>query len=156
MVGLKHILIKVTLHHEEENDVRINSLLDEEAWFNSRVKCFPLYTLMLAVNQTNIDVLSLGCQGDELKVRQRSVVLFKGFSITFFSFQILQTVPFHRVIIRIITITLQDLFRHDGSSAEAYAQNVTRFLQTKSYRLVKVIDHNYIYQLNSRAFRLPH
>lgn len=61
------IVIQVTLHHEE-NDVRINSLLDEEAWFNSRVKCFPLYTLMLAVNQTNIDLLSLGCQGEELKV----------------------------------------------------------------------------------------
>lgn len=43
--------------------------MDEEAaWFNSRVKCFPLYTIMLAVNYTNIDVLSLGCQGQELQV----------------------------------------------------------------------------------------
>lgn len=59
----------MTLHHDEETEVRINSLLDEEAaWFNSRVKCFPLYTLMLAVNHTNVDVLSLGCQGQELQV----------------------------------------------------------------------------------------
>lgn len=59
----------MTLHHDEETEVRINSLLDEEAaWFNSRVKCFPLYTLMLAVNHTNVDVLSLGCLGQELQV----------------------------------------------------------------------------------------
>lgn len=73
-IMLKFVLIKVTLHHEEENDVRINSLLDPEALFNSRVKCFPLYTLMLAVNHTNIDLLSLGCQGDELKVRSLPLV----------------------------------------------------------------------------------
>lgn len=60
--------MQVTLHHEEDNDVRINSLLDEDAWFNSRVKCFPLYSLMLAVNRTTVDLLSLGGQGQELKV----------------------------------------------------------------------------------------
>lgn len=50
--------------------MKINSILDEEAdWFHSRVKCFPLYTLLLAVNHTNIDVLSLGCQGQELEVQ---------------------------------------------------------------------------------------
>lgn len=55
--------------HSDESDVRINSLFDEETlWFNSRVKCFPLYTMMLAVNHTQIDALSLGCQGQELQV----------------------------------------------------------------------------------------
>lgn len=50
--------------------MKINSILDEEAdWFHSRVKCFSLYTLLLAVNHTNIDVLSLGCQGQELEVK---------------------------------------------------------------------------------------
>lgn len=59
----------MTLHHDEENEVKINCLLDEEvASFNSRVKCFPLYTLMLAVNHTDVDVLSLGVQGQELQV----------------------------------------------------------------------------------------
>lgn len=70
--------------------------------------------------------------------------------------QILETVPFHRVMIRIITVHLQDVFRHNANTSEIYAQNVTRFLQTKFYRLVKTIDHNYIYQLNSRAVRLSH
>lgn len=42
------------------------------ASFNSRVKCFPLYTLMLAVNHTDVDVLSLGVQGQELQVGDAS------------------------------------------------------------------------------------
>lgn len=62
---------EVTLHHDEESEVKINSILDEETeWFHSRVKCFPLFTIMLAaVNRTKIDLLSLGCHGQELQVR---------------------------------------------------------------------------------------
>lgn len=62
-------LKKVSLHPEDESDVKIKSIMDEETeWFHSRVKCFPLYTLMLAVNKTDIDLLSLGCHGQELQV----------------------------------------------------------------------------------------
>lgn len=67
--------------------------------------------------------------------------------------QILETVPFNRVLIRVIAVHIADYYRHDGAMAEAYAQNVTRFLQTKSYRLVKMIDHSYVYQLSGRAAR---
>ncbi|CAD6999623.1 unnamed protein product, partial [Ceratitis capitata] len=59
---------EVTIHNEE-SEVRINSLLDEEtSWFNSRVKCFPLYSLMLACNRVEYDLLSLGVHGHELEV----------------------------------------------------------------------------------------
>lgn len=69
-----HYFIKVTIHHEDEtHDVKINSLIDEDSGFHPRVKCFPLYTLMLAVNHTKIDVLSLGCQGQELQVSSNYV-----------------------------------------------------------------------------------
>lgn len=58
--------LQITIHNE---DVRINSLHDEEtSWFNSRVKCFPLYTIMLACERTEYDLLSLGVQGHELDV----------------------------------------------------------------------------------------
>lgn len=66
---------EVTLHQEGENgdedEVKISSVLDgEEAsdWFESRVKCFPLFTLMLAVNRTEVDLLSLSLHGLELQV----------------------------------------------------------------------------------------
>lgn len=60
---------EVTLHQEggyegiggreEEQEVKISSVLDGEEedaseWFENRVKCFSLFTLMLAVNQTEI------------------------------------------------------------------------------------------------------
>ncbi|KAJ6650062.1 Protein Star, partial [Pseudolycoriella hygida] len=119
---------EITIHHEgETHDVKINSLIDEDSGFRTRVKCFPLYTLMLAVNHTKIDVLSLGCQGQEL--------------------QILETVPFDRVTITVITIHLEDYFRYE-SSADLYVQNVTTYLKTKSYKLVKQLHQNYIFQLN--------
>lgn len=37
-----------------------------------RIKCFPLYTILLALNRTQIDLLSLGCQGQELEILQTS------------------------------------------------------------------------------------
>lgn len=64
--------LQVTLHHDDDSEVQINSVLDEETeWFHPRVKCFPVYTLMLAVNRTSIDLLSLGCHGQELQVSER-------------------------------------------------------------------------------------
>lgn len=73
---------EVTLRaeEEEENEVKINSVLgggggteedeDTEAWFHSRVKCFPLYTILLATNRTKVDLLSLGCHGKHLQVSE--------------------------------------------------------------------------------------
>lgn len=55
---------------DEGNEVQISSLISSgnQSWFFPRAKCFPLFSLMLAVNRTAIDVLSLGVQGQELQV----------------------------------------------------------------------------------------
>lgn len=135
--------------------MKINSLFDEEAsWFNSRVKCFPLYTLLLAVNHTNIDALSLGCQGQELQVKTITLCpQNQEFTNEFHSnSQILETISFDKVNIQVITIHLDDFYGHmsntvtSSSATDDYIQSVTRFLQSKSYKLVKKINHNYIYQ----------
>lgn len=160
--------LQVTLH-SEESDVRINSLFDEEAsWFNSRVKCFPLYTLMLAINHTEIDALSLGCQGEELQVHSlvynclgashlltnRTIYIYK------FVSQILETIPFNRVNIQLITIHLDDYYAELSNAMantnviKKYIQSLTRFLQSKSYKLVKKINHNYIYQLMTKQIKI--
>lgn len=34
----------------------------------TRVKCFPLYSLLLAINTTKVDLLSLDVEGAELQV----------------------------------------------------------------------------------------
>ncbi|XP_055598553.1 protein Star isoform X2 [Uranotaenia lowii] len=120
---------EVTLHHDDDSEVRINSVLDEETeWFHPRVKCFPVYTLMLAVNRTSIDLLSLGCQGQEL--------------------QILQTIPFDKVHVKVISIHLVHYYEEDEFiiDVDEYVQNITRFLLGKSYKMVRSYDRNFIYQ----------
>ncbi|XP_017061085.2 LOW QUALITY PROTEIN: protein Star [Drosophila ficusphila] len=119
---------EITIHNE---DVRINSLHDEEtSWFNSRVKCFPLYTIMLACERTEYDLLSLGVQGHEL--------------------EILQTLPFDKVKIDVISIHLLE----DHEDVHEYVLDITRFLAGKSYKLQRKIGRNYFYQrLNASASR---
>ncbi|EDV57298.1 protein Star [Drosophila erecta] len=119
---------EITIHNE---DVRINSLHDEEtSWFNSRVKCFPLYTIMLACERTEYDLLSLGVQGHEL--------------------EILQTLPFDKVKIDVISIHLLE----DHEDVADYVLDITRFLAGKSYKLQRKIGRNYFYQrLNASASR---
>lgn len=66
---------KILLREEdsESGEVQISSLVSgTESWFFPRAKCYPLYSLMLAVNRTEIDVLSLGCQSQELEVRWKT------------------------------------------------------------------------------------
>jgi hypothetical protein len=64
---------KVTLHYEEtESEVKVETMNDEP----ERIKCFPLYTILLALNQTQVDLLSLGCQGQELEILQTSKFIF--------------------------------------------------------------------------------
>ncbi|KAL7027457.1 hypothetical protein ACKWTF_005448 [Chironomus riparius] len=60
---------EVTLHYEEtESEVKVETMNDEP----ERIKCFPLYTILLALNRTQLDLLSLGCQGQELEILQTS------------------------------------------------------------------------------------
>jgi hypothetical protein len=62
----------VTLHYEEdESEVKVETMSDEP----ERIKCFPLYTILLALNRTQIDLLSLGCQGQELEILQTSKLI---------------------------------------------------------------------------------
>ncbi|KAH8412097.1 hypothetical protein KR222_010860 [Zaprionus bogoriensis] len=119
---------EITIHNE---DVRINSLHDEEtSWFNSRVKCFPLYTIMLACDRTEYDLLSLGVQGHEL--------------------EILQTLPFNKIKIDIISIHLLE----DHEDVRDYVQSITKFLAGKLYKLQRKIGRNYFYQrLNAATSR---
>ncbi|XP_036329056.1 protein Star-like isoform X2 [Rhagoletis pomonella] len=118
---------EVTIHNEE-SEVRINSLLDEEtSWFNSRVKCFPLYSLMLAYNRVDYDLLSLGVHGHEL--------------------EILETLPFDRVQIEVISIHLSE------DIARGYVDDLTEFLAGKSYKLQKTFGRNFFFQRNKTTSR---
>lgn len=63
------LFVQVTLHYEEdESEVKVDTMVDEP----ERIKCFPLFTILSALNRTQIDLLSLGCQGQELEILQTS------------------------------------------------------------------------------------
>ncbi|KAJ8920170.1 hypothetical protein NQ315_011831 [Exocentrus adspersus] len=97
---------EVTLHQEGDG-VKINSVhansIDDPEWFNTRVKCFPLFSLLLAMNVTNIDYLSLETGGTEL--------------------QVLETIPYERVKIEIIGVHLV--------TSEAEKDTIKKFLAMK-------------------------
>lgn len=64
--------------------------------------------------------------------------------------QILRTIPFDRVNIKVITIHLNgyydsDYQMYDSEYITRLINLTTQFLQSKSYRLEKIIEENYIY-----------
>lgn len=69
----------------------------------------------------------------------------------------METIPYDKVTIKVISIHLDEYYSNDSStldsgptlnhSTDDYHKKVWRFLEIKSYKLVKIIDHNYIYQL---------
>ncbi|KAJ8941068.1 hypothetical protein NQ318_003249 [Aromia moschata] len=104
---------EVTLH-QETDEVKINSVhvnsLDDPDWFNTRVKCFPLLSLLLAMNDTNIDYLSLDTGGTEL--------------------QVLETIPFEHVKIEIIGVHL--------TTNDFEKDTIKKFLATKNILLTEI------------------
>lgn len=89
-----------------------------------RIKCFPLYTILLALNRTDIDLLSLGCQGQEL--------------------EILQTIPWDIVTVNVISIHLVH-FSHNIDYA-IYTSELIKYLEDMYYQLVWNHDRNFVFQ----------
>ena len=116
---------EVTLHQEERDGVKINSihsnsLIDDPDWFNTRVKCFPLYSLLLAMNVTNIDYFCLESGGTEL--------------------QVLETIPFDRVKIEFISINLL--------VSDIEKDTIKKFLSTKNYVFMQSFNSSYVFMMN--------
>lgn len=104
------------------NSIHANSLIDEPDWFNTRVKCFPLYSLLLAMNNTNIDYVSLETGGTEL--------------------QVLETVPFDRVSIKVIAVHLV--------TSDFERNTIRHFLATKHYKFMQNFNTTYVYMLKNQ------
>lgn len=91
------------------------------------VQCFPLYSILLAINVTRIDFFSLDVEGDELKV--------------------LQTLPFDKIDIEMMTVE----FKHIDLG-ENYLKN---FVESKGYESLLKIGH-YNNWANDIIFRKTH
>ena len=82
-----------------------------------QVQCVPLYSLLLALNQTKIDLLSLDIEGDELFV--------------------LQTIPFEKVGIWTISV--------EYSHVPGGEERVESYLIGKGYRTLKKISLDWVF-----------
>ncbi|XP_050303337.1 protein Star [Anthonomus grandis grandis] len=111
---------EVTLH--TENEIKVNAISNtaNPDWLVIRVKCFPLYSLLLAINTSNIDYLALETDGTEL--------------------QVLETLPFERVNIGVIGVTLRE---NEGDIG-----TIKKFLASKKYRFMDRFNGTYIFMLN--------
>lgn len=83
----------------------------------TRVKCFPLYSLLLALNVTHVDLLSLDVEGAEL--------------------QVLRTVPWQKVTILVVCVE----HRHVPEGGHA----LKVFLQERGYALHSSLGDDYIF-----------
>lgn len=93
--------------------------MDNPDWLVIRVKCFPLFSFFLAFNTTTVDYLSLETGGTEL--------------------QVLETLPFERVKIEVISVDLKD-DREIGT--------VKKFLATKKFKYMQKFNQSYIFMMN--------
>ncbi|KAK7070977.1 hypothetical protein SK128_026906 [Halocaridina rubra] len=83
----------------------------------TRVKCFPLYSLLLALNTTSIDLLSLDVEGAEL--------------------QVLKTIPWEKVIIRVVCVE----YKHVPEGGQA----LITYLKEKGYALDSTLGDDFIF-----------
>ncbi|KAK3595730.1 hypothetical protein CHS0354_025354 [Potamilus streckersoni] len=99
-------------HGLREQMGRIHETKDAEEWIKKenigftsiKVQCFPLYSLLLAMQVNQIDFFTLDVEGEELHV--------------------LETIPFDKIYIGMMTV------EYIHSSEEG----ITRFLEEKGYR----------------------
>ncbi|KAK3586476.1 hypothetical protein CHS0354_001861 [Potamilus streckersoni] len=82
------------------------------------VPCFPLYSIMLAINRTSIDYFGLDVEGNEL--------------------QILETIPFDDLDIKSLTAECLEMYGRGKERAE----EVKAFLESKGYRCRGIIEAN--------------
>ena len=89
------------LDNEAREWVRRQNIPKDEV----KVQCFPLYSILLALNQLTVDFFSLDVEGDELKV--------------------LRTIPFDKVIIKMMTV--EYAHEHGGSGS------LKQYVEQKGY-----------------------
>ena len=78
----KNVESKPTKTNEMKNKFGSENLKDQENIY--KIQCFPLYSILIAINRTYIDYFSLDIEGAELKV--------------------LSTIPWHKVYIKVATV----------------------------------------------------
>lgn len=90
------------VHNQEARDWIKNQRIDKD---EVQVQCFPLYSILLALNQLTVDFFSLDVEGDELNV--------------------LKTIPLDKVNIKMMTVE----YVHEAGSSSG----LKSYIEGKGY-----------------------
>ena len=104
------------LHDDQEVRAWMRGHLVET--HETQVQCFPFYSLLLAMNRTNIDYFSLDIEGDELYV--------------------LQTIPFEKVDIKLMSVE----YIHSRGGK----RKIKDFLMQKGYEAIAEVAYDIIFK----------
>ncbi|KAK3610841.1 hypothetical protein CHS0354_034047 [Potamilus streckersoni] len=105
-----------TIERKEDEQWVIDHKFDQKPYYE--VPCFPLYSIMLAINQTSIDYFGLDVEGNELLI--------------------LQTIPFDDINITGLTAECLEMGQRGSKDAAA----VRKFLENKGYTCHGIIAAN--------------
>ena len=89
-----------------------------------RMQCFPLYSILKAIGNPRVDLFSLDIEGAE--------------------FQVLQTIPWDKVDIRVILVEVA----HLGKVFEGNLKDFEDFLAAKGYKFYQSIEVDNLYVKN--------
>ena len=95
----------------------INNTFIHDNENNVKVQCFPFYSILLALNRTDVDYLSLDIEGDELKV--------------------LKTIPFEKVEFKIMTV--------ECNHQKTRGQELRLYLDNKGYQNVTMLHIDMVF-----------
>ena len=93
----------------------INNMFTHDNQKHVKVQCFPFYSILLALNRTDVDYLSLDIEGDEPKV--------------------LKTIPFEKVDFKIMTVECNP----------ERCQEIRLYLDNKGYQNVTMLHIDMVF-----------
>ena len=117
----------MTFYHQKDQRGRVIHNEEAKNWVSKqrlqkhnaiKVQCFPLYSILLALNRTTVDFLSLDVEGDELYV--------------------LKTIPFDKVNIRMMTV--------EFNNQKTHVTTMIQFLKEKGYTNLQKLGVDVIFR----------
>ena len=120
-----------------------------------RLKCFPLYSVLLAYNATNLDYLSLDSPdapdaqaNHQFGNRLVKKSLVQNVSHSHGIFQVLDTIPWDKIRISVISI------RWDSHRNEPATKELIDKLAARRYKLVQTTDSGKLIFLYNRILKI--
>ena len=107
------------------------------------MQCFPIYSMLLAVGNPVVDYMSLDIEGTEYDVSLNELSKYLVLRDALIYFQVLKSIPWNKVDIRIISIevTIGKLDETAQGEHLNYWPQIQEFMKSINYTLVRADWH---------------